>query len=242
MPKDNVSRNYAGEAGRNYHESKRAIPAAAYSWVARLRSEKIAPHVTKQDVVLEYGAGYGWNLAELKCHRKIGFDVAEFLGEGLRAHGIESVQETGSLPGASIDLVLCHHTLEHALDPPGLLTEIHRLLREDGKLLLFVPFEKEHRYRSFNPAEPNHHLYSWNVQTLGNLVRALGFTLVEGRVGRFGYDRFAATWSDRFHLGEAGFRWLRNALHLLRPACEVRVIAVKPKPEPAAPPKISQPG
>ena len=239
MQTDNVSRNYTGDAGRNYHESKRAIPTAAFPWVARLRAEKVAPYVTERDVVLEYGVGYGWNLAELKCQRKIGFDVAEFLAPSLRERGIEFVKETGSIQAASIDVVICHHTLEHVLHPAEMLAEMRRLLRTQGKLLLFVPFEKERRYRSFNSTEPNHHLYSWNVQTLGNLLEAMGFTLVEGRVRRFGYDRFAATWSERFHLGEAGFRLLRSAIHILKPACEVRVAAVKTAPAVAAAPAIS---
>ena len=222
---DNASRNYAGAAGRLYHESKRAIPAAAYPWVARLRAEKIAQYVGDRDVVMEYGVGYGWNLAGLRCARKIGFDVAEFLADDVRAHGIEFVNETGSIPGGSVDVVICHHTLEHVLNPADTLTEIHRLLRVGGKLLLFVPFEKERRYRGFHPGEPNHHLYSWNVQTLGNLVGVMGFTLINGGVGRFGYDRFAAAWAGWFHLGETGFRLLRNAVQLLKPAFEVRVVA-----------------
>src|SRR5260221_10870041 len=225
MNQEDVSRNYTGAAGKHYHESKRAIPAAAYPWVARLRAEKLAPYLKEKDVVLEYGVGSGWNLAELRCQRKIGFDVAEFLAPGLREHGIEFLNETGSIPSGSIDVVICHHTLEHVLRPPEVLTEIHRLLRAGGKLLMFAPFENERRYRTFNPDEPNHHLYSWNVQTLGNLVQAAGFHLIEGAVARFGYDRFAAFWADRFHLGETGFRFFRNAVHLFRPACEVRVVA-----------------
>src|SRR5258708_7186674 len=190
MQTHNVSRNYTGDAGRNYHESKRAIPAAAFPWVARLRAEKIAPCVTERDVVLEYGVGFGWNLAELKCQRKIGFDVAEFLAPSLRERGIEFVKETGSIPAASIDVVICHHTLEHVLHPAEMLTEIRRLLRAQGKLLIFVPFEKERRYRSFNFTEPNHHLYSWHVQTLGNLIEAMDFTLLDVRVLRLDNDLY----------------------------------------------------
>jgi hypothetical protein len=93
---------------------------------------------------------------------------------------------------------------------------------------LFVPFEKERRYRRFAPTEPNHHLYSWNAQTLGNLVTDAGFELREARLARFGYDRFAATWACRLHLEEAGFRCVRALAHFLRPAWEVRVVAAKP--------------
>ena len=73
-----------------------------------------------------------------------------------------------------------------------LATPARRLLRPGGKLLLFVPFERERRYRIYRPDEPNHHLYSWNVQTLGNLMTELGFELLDGKVACFGYDRIAA--------------------------------------------------
>jgi SAM-dependent methyltransferase len=228
MGKDRASRRYEGEAGRRYHEGKRAIPEAAYPWVARLRATKLVPQIRQSDTVLEFGVGFGWNLAQLRCERKLGHDITDFLAASLRDHGIEFVRETSTLADASIDAVVCHHTLEHTLDPVAVLHEIRRLLRPEGKLLLFVPFEKERRYRHFDPDEPNHHLYSWNVQTLGNLVEESGFKLLEGRVGRFGYDRFAATWAHRLHIGEAGFRLLRSAVHLIRPGREVRVTAIRP--------------
>ena len=74
------------------------------------------------------------------------------------------------------------------------------MLRDNGKLLLFVPFEKERKYRRYDPVEPNNHLYSWNVQTLGNLVESSGFKVAKGIIGRFGYDRFAAVWAARLGL------------------------------------------
>ena len=73
---ERAERRYMAERGRQYHESKRAIPAAAYPWVARLRARKIAPYVKATDAALEYGVGSGWNLAALKCEYKAGFDLA----------------------------------------------------------------------------------------------------------------------------------------------------------------------
>jgi SAM-dependent methyltransferase len=161
----------------------------------------------------------------------LGFDVAEFLEPRVRAGGIEFVKDPDALPANLADLVLCHHTLEHALHPPEMLAGIRRLLRPGGQLLLFVPFERERRYRRFRADEPNHHLYSWNVQTLGNLVQAAGFEVRTARVDRFGYDRFAAAWAHRLHLGETGFRLIRRAAHLVVPAWEVRLVALKPRAE-----------
>ncbi|MEW8062525.1 MAG: hypothetical protein AB2797_05370, partial [Candidatus Thiodiazotropha sp.] len=105
------------------------------------------------------------------------------------------------------------------------LAEIRRLLKKDGRLLLFVPYEKEKRYRKYDPQEPNHHLYAWNVQTLGNLVDDCGFEITSGAVRRFGYDRFAANWAQRLGFGESGFRLIRWAAHTLKPAQEVFMVA-----------------
>ena len=226
---EQAQRHYQGEAGRRYQQFKRGIPDSAIGWIARLRAEKLAPSIRPTDVVLEYGVGLGWNLAALQCRRKIGFDVADFLEPSVRALGIEYIADTKTIADGTMDVVLCHHTLEHVPDPPAVLREIRRLLAPTGKLLLFVPLEREARYNHFIPDEPNHHLFSWNTQTLGNLVRELGFDVAQAGTGEFGYSRRAAIWASKFRLGETGFRALRRLLHVLKPAREVRIIAVKPK-------------
>ena len=177
------------------------------------------------DVILEYGAGFGWNLARLECRRKLAFDLADFLAPSIRAAGVEFVPDTKVIPVASVNVVVCHHALEHVMQPAAVLAEIGRLLRPDGKLLLFVPYERERKYRRFDRTEANHHLYSWNVQTLGNLVEESGFRVAEAMTGPFGYDRFAAVWAGKWRLGESGFRGLRQLLHLIKPAREVRIVA-----------------
>ena len=226
-PDSSAARHYQGEAGRAYHEGKRGIPPEAFPWIARLRAEKFSPHVHREDTVVEFGVGAGWNLTELKCARRIGFDVTDFLEPDLRARGIEFVRASAALADARTDAVICHHMLEHALNPAASLVEIRRVLKPGGKLLLHVPFEKERRYRRHNPAEPNHHLFSWNAQTLGNLVTECGFKLESAAVEQFGYDRAAAATACKFKLGESGFRLLRSCAHLLFPASEVRVVAMK---------------
>jgi SAM-dependent methyltransferase len=220
--------HYQGEAGRRYHHEKRGIPAAAYAWVSRLRAAKFASHVRPTDVVFEFGVGSGWNLAALNCARRLGHDVTEFLEPELARHGIDFVPATQQLGSGTVDVAICHHSLEHVLEPAAVLREIHRLLRPGGTLFVAVPFEKERRYRAYDPNEPNHHLFSWNPQTLGNLVVEAGFHLDSAMLGQFGYDRFAAVLADQLHLGERGFRWLRALAHGLHPGREVRVVARKP--------------
>jgi SAM-dependent methyltransferase len=227
MNQDTTAHHYQGQQGQQYHEGKRSVPEIAVPWIARLRAAKLAHHIKPADVILEYGVGLGWNLAELRCARRIGYDVGEFLAPFVLRHGIEFITDLKSIAEASVDVVICHHTLEHVLEPANTLERIRCLLKPGGALLLFVPFEKERRFRRFNPAEPNRHLYSWNVQTLGALVTASGLEVISARLGRFGQERFAANLAARLHLGEQSFRLLRATANFLKREFELRLVAVK---------------
>jgi SAM-dependent methyltransferase len=223
---DQIKERYQGEQGRKYHGKKREIPDQAFSWVTNLRREKISPQVKPTDVVMEYGVGYGWNIAKLACNKRLGYDLAEHLAPLLEREGIQFITNTSELTDQSVDVMVCHHVLEHVPTPIEVLREIRRLLKADGKLLLFVPYEKEKRYCNYDPQEPNHHLYAWNVQTLGNLVNDCGYKIISSGVRRFGYDRFAANLAQRLRFSESGFRIIRSALHTLKPAYEISIIAI----------------
>lgn len=223
--KQNAKHLYEGEHGQSYHETKRQIPEEAFFWVARSRAKKMQRHIDCQDTVIEYGVGYGWNLAEVNCLRRIGFDIADFLETAVDSHGIEFLTSTEELPDEIADVLICHHVLEHLSDPFASLIEMHRLLRSGGKMLIFVPYEWSTRFTS---SDRDHHFYSWDVQTLGNLVVECGFRFERGGIGTFGYDRFAAHLAAGFRIGEFGYRMARGMLHLVRPRKEVRIIAIKP--------------
>lgn len=222
-----TEQRYQGAPGRAYHEGKRSLPPSAIPWVCRLRARKLARFVQPEDRIVEYGVGSGWNLAALPCRQKLGFDVADFLEPSLRAQGIEFVACPQSLPDGAADVALCYHTLEHVLEPASVLREICRWLNPSGRLILVVPWERERRCGTFQRGELNHHLYTWSVQNLGNLVEECGFKVASARWGTYGYDRWAATWACRLRLGETGYRILRTSAVILRPLREVHLLARK---------------
>jgi SAM-dependent methyltransferase len=220
-----VTHDYTGSRGKEYHNSVNLVPDNVYPWIARRRREKILPFVGPEDAILEYGVGTGWNIAEISCRTRMGYDISTHLGPIVKKYGIEFIADITDVLDESLDLVICHHVLEHVPHPSRVLQEARRITRSGGKLLLFVPYEIERRYRKFRVDEPNHHLYSWNVQTLGNLVTQCGFRVIRGDIRRFGYDRFAGVWANRFHMGEKGYRMIQRMVHLLRPMFEVAVVA-----------------
>lgn len=218
---------YQGAAGRDYHDRKRDLKPAALPWVLRLRAEKFQQYVGSEDVVFEFGVGAGWNLGRLQCRRRIGCDVSEFLEERVTALDIEFVGDMAAVPDAVADVVICHQTLEHLLEPADALRRLARILRPGGRLILHVPWERERRYARYRPDEPNHHLYHWNAQNLGNLVTMVGYRMESVAVRRYGYDRYAANLAVRWHAGETGFRLIRAMMIALRPLREVVLIAAR---------------
>ena len=225
---DNVSAQYLGDSGKVYHQ-KHSVPLKAHDWIAQSRAEKFAPHIDPNDVVLEYGVGMGWNLDALICKERWGYDLSLFLEKTLSEKGINFIADTKALEGEAVDKIICHHVLEHTPEPIQVLCEIRRLLRRQGKLLLVVPYEREKRYRHFDVNERNHHLYSWNVQTLGNLVTAAGYRVDQAQIGSYGWDRFISVWASRLRIGLVGFNLMKKISLSIIPLKEVRIVATASK-------------
>lgn len=227
---DSAARLYHGASGHAYHEKKRALRHEALPWVMALRAEKFQRHVRPDAVVFELGVGAGWNLGRLRCARRIGCDTSAFLSNNVTALGIEFVTGPEAVPDATAHIAICHQTLEHLLEPTQALRQLGRILKPDGRLILHVPWERERRYARYRADEPNHHLYNWNAQNLGNLVGLCDFKVESINTRRYGYDRFAANMAVQLGIGERGFRLLRAGLIFLRPLNEVELIARRKPP------------
>jgi 2-polyprenyl-3-methyl-5-hydroxy-6-metoxy-1,4-benzoquinol methylase len=118
------------------------------SLIARARSARaravVRAHPTP-GAVLDVGCGRGLMLADLAARgwRTVGVeasDVAsaharEVLGLDVRIGELADCR----LPAGSFEVVTLFHVLEHLEDPDATLSEVHRLLAPDGRLLLEVP-------------------------------------------------------------------------------------------------------
>jgi hypothetical protein len=91
-------------------------------------------------------------------------------------------------------------------------------------LLLTVPYERERQYHIYNPNNPNHHLYSWNAQSLGNLLDVSGFSLGSIEIRKYGYDRAAAIMAHRLNVGARGYRAIRQTPLLVMPHYELHAV------------------
>ncbi|HET9157029.1 MAG TPA: methyltransferase domain-containing protein, partial [Myxococcaceae bacterium] len=96
----------------------------------------------------------------------------------------------GSLPGSleripnsTLDLVICVSVLEHVADAPGLVRELHRILKPGGRALINVPSWRGKWFLEFSafklglsPAsEMDDHKMYYDVKDLWPLLISAGF-------------------------------------------------------------------
>lgn len=177
--------------------------------------------------LLDLGAGDGFvtaKMAEVAGTRlAVALDVGAPTSLAPLSRPVSRV--TTRLPGplpfadSTFDLVVSLETIEHLLDPDELLSEIHRVLTPDGRLILSTPrldsflvvgslllgvqppgVEASSRRRygnSFGEQRPSGHLHLFTRRALGDALAANGFRLEAYREGRFSSSWWQAVRSDR---------------------------------------------
>lgn len=107
-----------------------------------------------------------------------GMDITpEFAGPDIV---IQDVSNGIPFPDAGFDHVFCIEVLEHVPNPYGALTEMRRVLRPDGVLILSVPnpyHVKELVWNLFRIPDRQGHIYGWTRQTMTRLGEMTGFRL-----------------------------------------------------------------
>jgi SAM-dependent methyltransferase len=133
---------------RDFYEAVWAdLPEDPEPWAWTRRRALLLREIRLGDRVLDLGCGAGRFAAAARDAGAdvVGVDVAEAALERARrvAPGVDLrlVEPDGTLPlgHGEIDLVWCSEVLEHVPDTGSLLTEVRRVLRRDGRLLLTVP-------------------------------------------------------------------------------------------------------
>jgi 2-polyprenyl-3-methyl-5-hydroxy-6-metoxy-1,4-benzoquinol methylase len=177
----------------SYHEELwREIPPGLEPEHFRLRSRFLLAAVTPGTRVLDLGCGEGWFAAELSRAgaEVLAVDVAEEplrrareRNPGLRTQLIDGEGEW-EIADASFDLVWAGEVIEHVADTSRWLSELRRVLRSGGRLLLTTPqlgraqllsaaLSRRAFARRFDPQ--GDHLRHYDARTLGVLITSFGF-------------------------------------------------------------------
>ena len=146
-------------------------------------------HDARPGRVLDVGCGQGRHLVRLK---EMGWEVeGQEIDSGAGAHHLEDRDirvyqaplEELRLPEGRYDAIVMNHVIEHAVDPPALLRECRRLLKQDGQLVVVTPNAGSLGHRLFGahwrPLEPPRHLFLFSDRNLPDLARKAGFSRSE---------------------------------------------------------------
>jgi SAM-dependent methyltransferase len=130
--------------------------------------------------VLDAGCGSGRNMVDLEHLGTItGVEIADASVERARARGVGEVIQCSvtSLPFADdyFDLVVCLDVIEHIADEHGALTELHRVVRPGGGLLVTVP---AYQWLWSEHDEINHHQRRYTRSRLSRAAADAGWETV----------------------------------------------------------------
>jgi SAM-dependent methyltransferase len=93
---------------------------------------------------------------------------------------LQAIADPREIAAGSYDVVLCLDVLEHVPDPPGMVADFVRYLRDGGLLVVHAPFY------FVSPANPTH--LDCNRRYSGDVRRLYGSQGLELRDGRPNWD------------------------------------------------------
>jgi SAM-dependent methyltransferase len=194
---------------RAFYESFWAdAPADPEPWAWERRRALLLGEARAGERVLDLGCGAGRFVAALAeaGAEPVGVELAEAALERARANvpdaDLRLLDADGSIPlqHASIDLVWCSEVLEHVPDTAGLLSEVRRVLRTGGRLLVTTPSHDLPRRALIALARFDRHF-----DPLGQHVRFYSRRSLARVLGEFAFEAVHVS-----HIG--GPPWLRETL------------------------------
>ncbi len=186
-------------SGRNLHEALwQTLPEGLEPSDFELRRRFLLERVEPGERVLDLGCGEGAFAAALRrggAH-VLAADIAEepLRRASRRNPGLEVVllaeEDAWGLPDVAFDVVWVGEVIEHVADTAGWLSELRRVLRSGGRLLLSTPatgpsqllgaaLSRRAFAARFDPRSD--HLRFFNRATLAELISQFGFERVSVR-------------------------------------------------------------
>ncbi len=154
---------------------------------ARYGRDELCPGFVEGGILLDIGCGAGGYLKFMKelGWRVLGIDLSPQAAKTARERYGVPVQvgtlETSGLADESVAVITMVHAIEHVPDPIAHLRQCHRVLREEGRIVLTTPNVAGLMSRLFGrhwmALEPPRHLWLFGPATLRACLERAGFRI-----------------------------------------------------------------
>lgn len=174
------------EEGYHTQRHSQHVDPAYYEARAQIALIKFFKGIDINSRILDYGCGMGQNMYKLP--NAMGYDISEYSVGFAKQKGLDATNSLEDIPEESFDYVFSSHVLEHHPHPKTMIESMRSKLKPGHDLLLIIPHER-HGKASFQ-LDLNQHLYTWNFQTINNLLISSGFEIKKNQYLRgAGYNK-----------------------------------------------------
>lgn len=178
---------------KNYYHPNFLISENAHMKLFEEKYNEFLSH-RRPGKILDIGCATGSFLRVMKNNgwQVSGIDVSEWACDYSKSQGLQNIFcttiENALFDNESFDAVNMNHTLEHVHDPIKTLTEVYRVLKPGGLLLIEVPNERlfPYNYKLINALMPKHlprrntphsHFCLFTTRTLKKNLEMSGFKI-----------------------------------------------------------------
>lgn len=212
-----------------YHTGRGRRPGRllqwAYDYGMRKRSRFVTRH-KQSGKLLDVGCSTGVFLAGMRdqgAWEPHGVEVSAEVAEiARREHALDvfaGTLEEAAFPDRQFDVVTMWDVLEHLHDPAASLAEIHRILKEDGILVVRVPnlasWDAQWFGRFWAGLDAPRHLYIFTPRTLAQILERAGFSVVDESSAIGGYLVLILSIHNWMNAAGVGVTTKRRVLALL---------------------------
>ncbi len=165
------SLHYEGESGERYFKWQDEFGEIN----GKINGRKFTEYITHSDKVLDFGCGGGHLLNSLHVENKIGVEINRVARDSAAKFCSAVYESIEEVPDACVDVIISNHALEHVPYPIAALSELRRVLRPDGRMIIYIPIDDWRTQKKYNIDDINNHLNTWTPQLMGNSLKEAGF-------------------------------------------------------------------
>ncbi len=191
---ENLSRYYESEDYISHSDSKKNFREKIYQLVKSYMLSKKAGWIQnfkRQGKILDYGAGTGDFLNKMKSldWKVEGIEPNNDARKLAVLKGLNLKPDLSDLGSDQYDVISLWHVLEHIPDFEKKLVRFHKLLKEDGLLIIAVPnynsYDAHHYNKNWAAWDVPRHLWHFSRTGLESKLVEYGFNLVKEKPLKF---------------------------------------------------------